>query len=100
MPYSREIEHADDAAYYRRRAAEEAQRANRAVTPAAKRAHRELASIFERKAAAFGGGELRLECASSMGSTPGSRGGAPMSSAGAEPHVTTSSPSLEVPRPG
>ncbi len=51
MSYHNEVEHADDRAYYSRRAAEEADRADRAVTLVAKRAHEELAGIFARKAA-------------------------------------------------
>ncbi len=51
MSYRNEVERADDRAYYNRRAVEEADRADRAVTPVAKRAHEELAGIFARKAA-------------------------------------------------
>lgn len=51
MLYHSDIERADDRAYYSRRAIEEAARAERALTPVAKRAHEELAGIFARKAA-------------------------------------------------
>ena len=50
MSQHRQIELADDKAYYSRRAAEEARRAERAITPQAQRSHRELAAIFDRKA--------------------------------------------------
>ena len=40
-----------DYRYYARRAAEEQRRAARAVTPEARDRHRELASLFENKAA-------------------------------------------------
>ena len=51
MSYYNEIERPDDRTYYSRRAVEEAERADRAITPVAKRAHLELAGIFTRKAA-------------------------------------------------
>ncbi len=51
MAYYDQIERSDDRAYYSRRAVEEAARAEKAVLPAAKRAHTRLADIFTRKAA-------------------------------------------------
>jgi hypothetical protein len=59
--HDRNIARAEDRAYYRRRAAEESERAERALTPAAKQAHSALAAIFERKAEAESvGAEARL----------------------------------------
>ena len=51
MSNDRQIHCAEDIAYYKRRAAEETQRAQGAITPEAKRAHSDLAAIFSGKAA-------------------------------------------------
>jgi hypothetical protein len=51
MHHDNRIERADDSAYFNARAAEEAQHAQRAISPEAKRAHHDLASMLARKAA-------------------------------------------------
>jgi len=51
MHHHNQIEPADDNAYFAARAAEEALHAQRAISPEAKRAHHDLASMLARKAA-------------------------------------------------
>ena len=52
MSYDPICDRVEDHKYYRRRAAEEARRAEVALTPEARRSHRDLAEIFGRKAQA------------------------------------------------
>jgi hypothetical protein len=51
MHHDNRIGRADDSDYFTARAAEEAQHAQQATSPEAKRAHRDLASMLARKAA-------------------------------------------------
>lgn len=50
MFYDRQIAPDDDRAYFKRRAAEEAERAEQAITLAARHAHSALAAFLRRKA--------------------------------------------------
>lgn len=55
MSYDSQIEPTDDGSYYNRRAAEEASRAELAITAEAKQAHQALAAILAHRAAEISG---------------------------------------------